>query len=94
MSDIMPARRAVGRAAVARQHSRALDRIDRQAELAEAELDAIGGVTERAIIRTAMVQRTRAAAEHLAPDGAELYALLSIAGATQMGQVIRRVGRR
>lgn len=94
MSNILPAPRAVGRASVARRHARELDRIDRQAERAEAEIDAIGGVTERAIIRTAMVQRTRAAAEHLAPDGAELYALLSIAGATQMGQVIRRAGRR
>jgi hypothetical protein len=94
LHDIIPARRAVGRASVARQHARELDRIDRQADLHEAEIEAIGSITERAIIRTAMVQRTRAAAEHLAPDGAELYALLSIAGATQMGQVIRRAGRR
>lgn len=94
MSDIIPSRRPAGRAAAARQHGRELDRIDRQADVAEAEIDAIGSTTERAIIRTAMVQRTRAAAEHLAPDGAELYALLSIAGATQMGQVIRRAGRR
>jgi hypothetical protein len=92
MYDLVPANRPAPRA-VARHHYRGLDRIDRAAELAAAQVDALADVTEHAIVRSAMVQRTRAMAEQIAPDGAEVYALLSFTSAAQMTSVIRHMGR-
>ena len=80
--------------AVERQRSRELDAIDHRADLADAQVEGVGRVTQRAMYETLRVHMLKKQAEALAPDGADLYTMISIAGAVEMTRVIEGMGRR
>lgn len=83
-----------GGGAVERRHSRELDAIERTAELAEARVQGVNQVTRRAIYETMVTQTVRAKAEQIAPDGAELYAMIAVAGAVASTEVVQSMSRR
>lgn len=82
---------------LARHHARNLTTIEQAAELAEATVEGINRVTQRAMFETMRTHLLKKQAEALAPDGAELYALIAVAGAMESARVIedlrRRIGR-
>jgi hypothetical protein len=71
-----------------REQRRALARITRDGELAEEKIETIGRVTQRAMVETLNTNLVRAQAERIAPEGAEQYAMLAVAGTVEMAQVI------
>ena len=75
-------------AAVARQHVRDVDAVARQVDLAQIQVAGIGRVTRRALQETLYTNLARKQAEHLAPDGAEQYALIAWHGTLAM---VRRI---
>lgn len=80
---------------IERQRNRELDAVDHATELAEARVDGVGRVTQRAMFETMRVHMLKKQAEALAPDGAELYTMIAIAGAVGMAQVVEGLsGRR
>lgn len=79
--------------AVERQHSRELDVVTRRTSLAEEQVAGIGQVTKRATFEAMQVNLLRGKAEQIAPDGAELYAMIAVAGAVEMTQVIAHMSR-
>jgi hypothetical protein len=79
---------------LARHHARTLATIDQAADVAEVTVSAINKVTQRALFETMQTQMLRRQAEALAPDGAELYALIATAGALESAQVVGDVRRR
>jgi hypothetical protein len=76
-----------------RQQGRDIARIDHAANLADMQVAAIGHVTKRAMFETMQTNLLRREAERLAPDGAELYAMITVAGAVEMTNVIARMNR-
>lgn len=76
-----------------RQHDRDLAAIERQGELADLRVRATGHVTQHAMAQTARINLIRQEADSLAPDGAELYALIAIAGASEMADIVARMNR-
>lgn len=80
--------------AVERRHLTELVGIDQETELAEAQVEGIARVTKRALFETMQTSMLRQKAEQLAPDGAELYAMLMVAGTLEMGNVISGLSRK
>lgn len=87
-------RRLNGTAAVERQHDRELAAVDRAADIAEVRVAGVNRVTQRAMYETMMTNVLRARAEQIAPDGAELYAMIAVAGAVESAKVISDLNRR
>jgi hypothetical protein len=85
--------RWVATSAVERQRSRELDAVDHRGDLAEAQIESIARVQARALFTTMQTNLLRREAERLAPDGAELYAMIAVAGAVEMTNVISRMNR-
>jgi len=79
---------------IERQRSRELDALDHSGELAEVQIENVGRAAKRAMFETLGVHMLKRQAEALAPDGAELYAMIAIAGAVEMTRVIEGMGRR
>ncbi|WP_163511616.1 hypothetical protein [Fodinicola acaciae] len=80
--------------AVERRQEAELLGIDHVTELAEAQVEGIARVTRRALFETLQTSMLRQKAEQLAPDGAELYAMLMVAGTMEMGNVISGLSRK
>jgi len=76
-----------------RQRDREVSVVDRRGDTAQAQVDNIGRVTTHAQLRALEINRTRQVAEYLAPDGAELYAMIAVAGTIAMTEVIGRMNR-
>jgi hypothetical protein len=76
-----------------RQRGRELDSIYHVADLAQAQVQGIARVQDRAMFMTMQVNSLRQEAERIAPDGAELYAMIAVAGAVEMTNVISRMNR-
>ncbi len=83
-----------GARAVERQQNRELDAIEHGADMAEARVAGINRATKRAMYETLLTNVLRARAEQIAPDGAELYAMIAVAGAVESTRVINDVNRR
>lgn len=81
------------RSADAKRHSAELARLDRSEERAEAVIGAIARTVQRATFAGVIMTKTRNAAEQLAPDGAESYAVFALAGTGAIVNVIQTVGR-
>lgn len=81
------------RSSAERQRSSELDAMYHKAELAEVEVAGIGHVTKRAMFETMQTNLMRQEAERLAPDGAELYAMIAVASAVEVTNVISRMNR-
>lgn len=80
-------------AGLERQRSRDLDAVEHAADLAEAQVEGIGRVTKRAMLQTLEIHMLKKQSEELAPDGAELYTMVAIAGAVESIRVIEGVNR-
>lgn len=93
MYDNRPAHRAVGRAVV-RQQGRDMARIEHQVQRAEAQVAGLNRVAQRATYETMMTGLVRREAERIAPDQAEIYAMISIAAGVGSVQVINSMYRR
>jgi hypothetical protein len=93
----MPQRGAVARWLTAspsdRQQSQEIHDAYHRFELGEIEVAGLGHITKRAMLETMHTNVIRSEAERLAPDAAELYAILSVASAVEMAAVISRVNR-
>jgi hypothetical protein len=76
-----------------RQHNRDLALVERNGDLAAAQVEGIGRVQARAMYTTMQVNNLRLQAERIAPDGAELYAMIAVAGAVEMTNVIGGMNR-
>lgn len=83
MYDIAPMRpapppvRAGG--GVARQHNRALQRVDQQAEVAQRQIEGIHQVARAGMFETMQTGLARRAAELMVPDQAEILQAINIA---------------
>lgn len=73
---------------------RDLTEVARQGELADQKVRVTGHVTQHAMVQTARTNLIRQEAERLAPDGAELYAMIAVAGAVEMADIIAQMNRR
>jgi hypothetical protein len=71
-----------------RRNQRELDMVDHETELAEQKVAGINRVTQRALYETMLTSELRQKAEQIAPDGAELYAMIAVAGAVESTKVI------
>ncbi len=78
---------------VARRQADALSEVFHRTELAEAQVSGVAEVTKHAVMEAMTTNLLRRQAEMIAPDGAEHYALLTLAGVTEMAQVIASVRR-
>lgn len=76
-----------------RLQARQIDAVVRKVELAEAQVAGIGHVSKRAMLETAQTNLMRQEAERLAPDAAELYAMIAVASVVEMTTVISRMNR-
>ncbi len=54
----------------------------------------INRATKRAMYETMLTNMLWARAEQIAPDGAELYAMIAVAGAVESAEVINDINRR
>jgi len=82
-----------GSAALERRHGRELETIEQVTELAEARVRGVNQVTA-SCVRDHADHTVRAQAEQIAPDGAQLYAMLTVAGAVAPAEVIQGMNRR
>jgi hypothetical protein len=71
-----------------RQHARDIDAVVWRADVHHAQVAAIGQVTRRAQMEALYTNLERKQAEHLAPDGAEQYALIAWRGVVAMARRI------
>lgn len=71
-----------------REQSRELEAVHHDNELAEERVAGINRVTQRAMFETMRTSELRKVAEQIAPDGAELYAMIAVAGAVESTRVI------
>jgi len=76
-----------------RQQSSDVQEANHRFELGEIEVAGLGHITKRAMFETLQTNVMRREAERLAPDAAELYAILAVASAVEMANVISRVNR-
>jgi hypothetical protein len=76
-----------------RRRVRNIEVVQQEADVAEAQVAGIGHVTKRAMFEAMQTNILRREAERLAPDGAELYAMIAVAGAIEMTNVISRMNR-
>jgi hypothetical protein len=77
-----------------RQQDRALGAVDHAVELAEVRVAGINRVTQRAMFETMRTHMLKQQAEHIAPDGSELYTMIAVAGAVESARVIEGMNRR
>ncbi len=77
-----------------RQRSRELEAVSHEAELAQEKEAGIGLVTKRATFEAMQIAQLQEHAQKVAAYGAELYAMLAVAGTLEMANVIARLGRR
>ena len=77
-----------------REQRRELEQLQHSADLAEAQVAGINRVTKRAMYETTLTSVLRARAEQIAPDGAELYAMIATAGAVESARVIGDMNQR
>jgi hypothetical protein len=77
-----------------RQHERDLTAVARQGEITDQRVRMTGHVTQHAMVQTARVNLIRQEAERLAPDAAELFAMIAVAGAVEMADIIAQMNRR
>ncbi len=80
-------------AEVERRYAGELDASYHRAEVAEADVAGVAQVTKRAMFEAMGVNLIRRQAEQVAPDGAELYAMLTVAGVSEMAAVIGQMRR-
>lgn len=78
---------------IERQHSRDLAALDRRCELAEEEAASIARLEARANFEKMKTTLVRRQAEHIAPDGADDYAMISMASTMAIVNVITRHSR-
>jgi hypothetical protein len=71
-----------------REYSREIEALHHDNELAEQRVAGINRVTQRAMVETIRTSELRKIAEQIAPDGAELYAMIAVAGAVESTRVI------
>src|SRR4051812_48492018 len=83
-----------GDAALERRQDRELAAVEHAADIAEARVAGINRATKRAMYETMLTNMLRARAEQIAPDGAELYAMIAVAGAMESTKVINDINRR
>lgn len=94
MRDIVP-RRSSGLSRVEeRQQDREVETVSHVIELAELEVAGIGRITNRAMAETMRTAQMRKLAEQVAPDGAELYAMIAVAGAMASTEVVAGLTQR
>lgn len=79
---------------VERQHSQQLSTFDNRVEMADAQVAGINQVARRALVETMQTHMVKKQAEQLAPDGAELYTMIAVAGAMASSEVIYGLSRR
>ena len=77
-----------------RQQDRELAAVEHAADVAEAQIAGINRATQRALLETLRSHLLKQQAEHIAPDGAELYAMIAVAGAVGSAKVIDNLSRR
>jgi hypothetical protein len=77
-----------------RDHGMSLRYLDQQRELAEEAIASIGHVTGHATASFMRVQMVRREAECIAPDGAEIYAMICMAGGIEMSNAVSRFARK
>lgn len=87
MFDLEP-RRTSG---LDRRQARSLNHISRQVQQGEAEVSGINRLGQRAMVETMMTAMVRREAERIAPDAAELYAMIAAATAMQSIGIINDV---
>jgi len=80
--------------AVERRYGRELAAIDHTVDVADAKVAGINQVTRRAMFETMQTHLLKKQAELLAPDGAELYAMIAVAGAVTSTEVVQSLNRR
>jgi hypothetical protein len=80
--------------AVERQRSRELDAVDHATEVAIARVGGVNRATQCAMFETMHTHMLKKQAEAVAPDGAELYTMIAIAGAVESTRVIEGMNRR
>jgi hypothetical protein len=78
---------------VERRYAAELDASYHRAEVSEAEVAGVAQVTKRATVEAMGVNLLRRTAAQAAPDGAELYAMLTVAGVSEMASVIASMRR-
>src|SRR5437899_1259207 len=83
-----------GDAAIAKHQDRELTAVEHVTDVSEAKVAGIARVTKRAMYETMLTNLIRARAEQIAPDGAELYAMIAVAGAVESTKVINDMNRR
>jgi hypothetical protein len=71
-----------------REQSREIEAVYHDGQLAEQRVAGINRVTQRAMVETMRTSELRKIAEQIAPDGAELYAMIAVAGAVETTRVI------
>jgi hypothetical protein len=76
-----------------RLQSRQVQEVLHRFELGEVEIAGLGHISKRAMFETMHTNVVRREAERVAPDAAELYALISVASAVEMADVIARINR-
>ncbi len=76
-----------------RELSRETEAVNHDSELAEQRVAGINRVTQRAMVETMRTSELRKIAEHIAPDGAELYAMIAVAGAVESTRVISEMNQ-
>ncbi len=95
MGDIIkrPSAQPVTTRKLEREQGVALRNATLGAQLAEEVNSSIARLTGHATLEFMRVQMLKREAERLAPDGAEVYAMLATAGGIEMANVITRYGR-
>lgn len=83
-----------GSNAVERRYGRELAAIDHTIDVADAKVAGINQVTRRAMFETMQTHLLKKQAELLAPDGAELYTMIAVAGAVASTEVVQSLNRR
>lgn len=87
-------RRSSGLSRVERRElSREIEAVHHDGELADQRVAAINRVTQRAMVETMRTSELRKIAEQIAPDGAELYAMIAVAGAVETTRVISEMNQ-
>jgi hypothetical protein len=73
---------------IRREQARDIADLLHQARLDELQVAAIGHVTKRALLETAEINTHRRAAERICPESEELTAMIAVAAAVKMAEVI------
>lgn len=77
-----------------RRQAKSLNHISREVQQGEAAVSGVNRVGQRAMVETMLTAMIRREAERIAPDSAELYAMIATATAMQTIAVINNVRER